>query len=304
MATLKGQNVRILLFDNTEDKFKVVGMATNCSVTLNNETEDVSTKDNVGLASMPSTTSKSWSVSVESLNVTDAGAMLTAIKAMQPFTLLWDEVSTEDNQNVLAAAFQRIGEAFLNDVTLTFNDRENSAKSLQFQGTGGLEHDSTAPAETIAVSNTYTKGQFVRLFLSSNNTAAPDSVVAAARTLQMHISLALENSTTKDTTGDWQVQQPTGLSYDISTGALVRGNDTITSQVGAKTYADIQTLYEAGTPFKWKIANVGGANNRTASSTIVSGSILITSLQLNNPNRQNSEYTMNANGYGDYTVGS
>ena len=97
-------------------------------------------------------------------------------------------------------------------------------------------------------------------------------------------------------------QEPTELNYDISTGALVRSGEPITSQVGAKSYADIQSLYDAGTPFKWKIANVSGDNNRTASSTIVSGSILITTLTQNDPNRQSSDYTMNANGFGDYTV--
>ena len=53
---------------------------------------------------------------------------------------------------------------------------------------------------------------------------------------------------------------------------------------------------------KWKIANVGGDNNRTASSTIVSGSVILTQLTLNGPNRQNADYTAQLNGYGDYTV--
>ena len=121
-----------------------------------------------------------------------------------------------------------------------------------------------------------------------------------SRSLSLHVSISLEDATTKDTTGAWRIKSQQELSYDISSGALVRSGETITSQVGAKSYADIQSLYEAGTPFKWKIANVSGDNNRTASSTIVSGSILITQLTQNDPNRQSSDYTMNANGYGIY----
>jgi hypothetical protein len=161
---------------------------------------------------------------------------------------------------------------------------------------------SASEATQVIPIGSFTKGETVRLFLSSDNTAAPDAVLAAARSLSLHVSISLEDATTKDTTGAWQYQEPTGLSYDISSGALVRSGETITSQVSAKSYADIQSLYEAGTPFKWKIANVSGDNNRTASSTIVSGSILITQLTQNDPNRQSSDYTMNANGYGEYTV--
>jgi len=112
----------------------------------------------------------------------------------------------------------------------------------------------------------------------------------------------MEDATTKDTTGEWTIQEPTALNYDISTGALIRSGDTITSQVGAKSLADLETIYEAGTPVKWKIANVGGDNNRTASSTIVSGSVILSQLAINGPNRQNADYTATLNGYGDYTV--
>jgi hypothetical protein len=112
----------------------------------------------------------------------------------------------------------------------------------------------------------------------------------------------LESSVTKDTAGDYDVHEPTALNYDISTGALVRSGDTITSQVGAKSLSDLETIYEAGTPVKWKIANVGGDNNRTASSTIVSGSVILSQLTINGPNRQNADYTAQLNGYGDYTV--
>jgi len=302
MGTLKGQNFRICIFDATAEKYKVIGMATGCTVTLTNNTDDASHKDIVGAASMPTVTSKSWQVSCESLNVADAAAMLTAIKSMEPMTLMWDETATSDNQTRAKATFARKGQAFLNDVVFQFDDRTNSQKQLQFQGSGPLQTVAASEATEVIPLGSYTKGQFVRLFLGSDNTAAPSTVIASAKTLSLHVSLTLEDATTKDTVGDWQIQEPTAISYDISTSALMRSGETITSQVGAKSLADIEAIYEAGTPVKWKIANVGGDNNRTASSTIISGSVILQTLTLNGPNRQNADYTAQLQGYGEYVV--
>ena len=301
MATLKGQNIRILLQDGT--KFKVVGKSTNCTVTLTGNTDDASSKDDVALASKPEITSKSWSVSVESLDVTDTAAVLNAIKNLTPFTLIWDETATADNQTAQAAAYSRRGQAYLNDVTFNWNDRENSTKQLQFTGSGALEKLNAAPEmEIVTVDGAYTKGQFVRLFLGSDNTAVPAKIVAAAKSLSLHVSMSLEDATTKDTTGDWQVQEPTALSYDISSNALVRSGDTITSAVQGQDFASIEEIYESSTPVRFQIANTSGANNRTKGTIICSGSVVITQLTLNAPNRQNATYDTQLSGYGVYTV--
>ena len=301
MATLKGQNIRVLLQDGT--KYKVVGKSTNCTVTLTGNTDDASTKDDTGMASKPEITSKSWSVQVESLDVTDTAAVLNAIKNLTPFTLIWDETATADNQTAQAATYSRKGQAYLNDVTFNWNDRENSTKQLQFTGSGALEKVSTAPTmQIVTVDGAYTKGQFVRLYLGSDNSAVPAKIVAGAKSLSLHVSMTLEDATTKDTTGDWQVQEPTALSYDISSNALVRSGDTITSTVQGQDLASIEDIYEAGTPVRFQIANTSGANNRTKGAIICSGSVVITQLTLNAPNRQNATYDTQLTGYGIYTV--
>ena len=297
--TLKGQNFRIFLGD------KVVGMATNCTCTLTGNTEDASHKDLVSMAQAPSVVSKSWSVSVESLDVTDVAAVLTAIKNLTPFTLKWDETAITDNQTALAASYARTGTAYLNDVTFTWDDRTNSTKSLQFTGSGPLAKIVGEPTtDVITPSTTYTKGQFVRLFLGSDNTATPSKVIAAAKQLSLHVSMTLEDATTKDTDGDWQAQEPTGLAYDISTTALIRSGDTITSSVAAQSLPDIEEIYEASLPVKWLIAPVSGANQRTKGTTIVSGSVVLTQLTLNGPNRQNADYSASLSGFGPYEVGA
>ena len=305
MATLKGQNFRILTYDETAEAFKCVGMATSCTVNLSANTEDASTKDDVGGAQKPDVMSKNWQVSVESLNVADTAALLTAIKGYQKFALLWDEVSTDDNQTPIEAGFARTGSAYLNDVTFNFNDRENATKSLQFTGVGQLAKVTTTPAfEEITPSSAYTKGQFVRLFLGSDNTATPAKVIASAKSLSLHVSLSLEDATTKDTEGNWQVQEPTGISFDISSNALVRSGDTITSAVDGQALSNIMDIYEASAPVKFQIANTSGANNRTKGSVIVSGSVVITSLSVSAQNRQNATYDATLTGYGEYTVGA
>lgn len=301
MTTLKGQNIRILLPNGT--KYRVIGKSTNATITLTGNADDTSTKDDVAMASKPEITSKSWGVSVDSLDVTDAAAMLNAIKNLNPFTLVWDEVATTDNQTAQTAAYARLGLAYLNDVTLTWNDRENSAKQLQFTGSGPLNKVTQALSmEIIPADDAYTKGQFVRLFLGSDNSAVPAKIVAAAKSLSLHVSMSLEDATTKDTTGDWQVQEPTSLSFDITSNALVRSNDIISSTVKGQDFASIEEIYEAGTPVRFQIANTSGVNNRTKGLVICSGSVVITQLTLNAPNRQNATYDTTLTGYGIYTV--
>ena len=282
-------------------KYKVIGMATNCVVTLNTNTEDAATKDDVGMAAKPTVNSKSWQVQVDSLNVSDVATMLNAIKDSTIFILKWDIASTTDNQTAEKESLSRTGQAYLTDFTASFNNRENSVKNLQFTGIGGFTHDSTTNSAVISAGS-YTKGQSVRLFLGSDNTTTPSKVIGAASQLQLHVSVQLENNTTKDTTDDFEVQEPVGISYDITSNALVSSDETISSSVQAQGLNDLETIYEAGSPVKWQIANVSGDNNRTKGSIICSGSAIISQLQINAAVKQNATYQANLTGYGEMTV--
>jgi len=303
MATLKGKNFRILTYDTTASKYKVVGMATSCTVTHQSNTENANHKDIVGIAQLPTVVSQSCNISVESLSVADVGAMLTAIKSLTPFTLIWDETSTTDNQTALGATFARRGQFFLNDCTFQFDNRTNSTKSLQFSSTGAIEVLDTTPTVETITTGAFTKGENVRLFLGSDNTATPSRVVAGARTLSIHCSLTLEDATSKDTDGNWIVQEATELAWDISSGALVRSGDNITSSVQAQGLAEIEAIKEAGNPVKCLVANTSGANNRTLGAIILSGSVIVSQLTINGP-LGTADYTTQLNGYGPYTVGA
>ena len=299
--TLKGQNLRVLLRHGSETKYKVVAKSTSCTINITVNTEDASHKDIVSSAAMPTATSIAWNVQVESLDVTDMAAILQAIKEGTAFDLAWSETTPVNNQTPAGTNLVRTGKAFLNDATFTFNDRENSVKQIQFAGTSSLDSsDITEHAEIITVDNNFTKGQFVRLFITNGEQMA----IAAAKGLTFHVSVQLENSTTKDTVGMWAIQEPVGLSYDISSNALVRSNDNITSSVLGASAADMQNLIQEGSTVPFQIANVSGDNNRTKGSILVSGDALITSFELSAPNRTVASYTVQMQGYGDYTVGA
>ena len=299
--TLKGQNLRVLLRHGSETKYKVVAKSTSCTINITVNTEDASHKDIVSSAAMPTATSIAWNVQVESLDVTDMAAILQAIKDGTPFDLAWSETTTVNNQTPDDIDLVRTGKAYLNDATFTFNDRENSTKQIQFTGTSSLgSSDLLEHTEVIAVDNNFTKGQFVRLFITDSEQMA----IAAAKSLTFHVSVQLENSTTKDTVGKWTVQEPVGLSYDISSNALVKSNDTITSSVPGASAANIQNLIEQGATVPFQIANVSGDNNRTKGTILVSGNALITNFELSAPNRTVASYTVQMQGYGDYVVGA
>jgi hypothetical protein len=116
--------------------------------------------------------------------------------------------------------------------------------------------------------------------------------------------MTLEDATTKDTAGDWQVQEPTALSYDISSNALVRSGDTITSTVQGQDFASIEDIYEASTPVRFQIANASGANNRTLGKTVCSGKGKLVNLSATGTDRQKATYSGTLNMYGPVTVGN
>lgn len=296
MATLYGQNLRILLGTY------VVAKATSCQISMTNEAESSSSKDDVGLVDKQDVVKKSWSVQVDSLDVSDVGSIMSGIKNKEKFMVIWDETSTTNNQSTLGADFSQMGFAYITDATFVFNNRTISTKSLTLTGSSALT--SNSQAMTLASAGTITRGQYVRLYLSSNSTDTPIKVIGAAENLQLHVSCTVEDVSTKDTVGDYVINEVTAISYDITTEALVRSGETITSLVAAQDLTSITNIYKAGLPVKWQIANVSGDNNRTKGTVLASGLVQITQLQISAQNRQRSTYNATMQGYGEYNVGS
>ena len=295
MGTLKGQNFRIFVAD-----MPVAG-STSCTVTLTGNTESASTKNDMDGADKPEITSKGWSVQVESLCVLIMPMLLSAAKAMQPLRVVWDETTGQGNETPIKAAYGRQGFAFINDLNFSFNDRANATMSAQASGTGKLEKIASSFNPNGSQEFAFTKGQYVRLFLTKEE-LGEFRVIAASRNLSFHLSISLETSTTKDTVDDWIVQDATGYSYDISTSALVRSGEVISSTKEALSFNDLEEMYEASKPVSFEIANVNGQNNRDEASTIVLGEVVITQLAVSAGNKQAVSYDAQLQGYGELFV--
>ena len=133
MSKIKGQNFRFL-------QSGAIPEATNCSITMQGNTEDTSTKDTEGMFTQETVVSTSWSGQVDTYQSDTSAlrAIITMFIAAQPVAVGWDQTGGAQNRVAQNANFKRSGQALLNDFTMNFNDRETVALSLQFQGTGAL----------------------------------------------------------------------------------------------------------------------------------------------------------------------
>lgn len=143
------------------------------------------------------------------------------------------------------------------------------------------------------------KGQYYRLLLAA--AANPSTVIAAAKQMALHGSAQTEESSTKDTTGDAQEFEITGLQYDISgSGLVITTNDAL--MTGAKGLNDLEG-WISDTLLYWRICLMNGDNNRTVVKEIAHGTGKLTNLQISAQNKQNTSYNYTLTGQGAIVVG-
>lgn len=133
------------------------------------------------------------------------------------------------------------------------------------------------------------KGQNLRLLIGGK-------CVAFATSCTVHVSLNLEESSTKDSTNNFTEQTPTGISWDMSCDALysvdadatgVNGIDSLDTVLAQQK---VQVQFEETTGDKNRVAVTGGA--------VYSGYAWVNDISINAPNRQNSSYTIQLTGDG------
>jgi len=140
---LRGQNLRIL------EGSAIVNESTNCSVTINGETEDSSTKDTGGMFSAVQTVRKSWSAEYTTLNMgtpsqstgnfgDNIRSLLNRIIAAQTVTLVISKTTGASNRTPATAPYNRSGAAFLTDLSFQFNNRAICQATVQYTGDGPL----------------------------------------------------------------------------------------------------------------------------------------------------------------------
>ena len=133
------------------------------------------------------------------------------------------------------------------------------------------------------------KGQNLRLMIDGK-------CVAAATSCSVHLTASLEDASTKDNTGDWQEQEATGKSWDMSVDALVVVDKTDTTGLQA---FDITKLI--GTTVEVTFQQTEGDQNRIAAAngTKFTGKAIVNDVSITAGNRQNATYTCQLTGNGE-----
>jgi autotransporter translocation and assembly factor TamB len=121
--------------------------------------------------------------------------------------------------------------------------------------------------------------------------------IAMATSCTFHIGTSLEDSSTKDSTGDWQEQEVVGLNWDASCDSLVT---LVDNGSNGELPADLLSLIINKTKVTLTFDQTAGTNNRTAQNAAIkrSGNAYVTDVQITAQNRANSTCTVQFTGTG------
>ena len=124
-----------------------------------------------------------------------------------------------------------------------------------------------------------------------------EKCIAMATSCTFHIATQLEDSSTKDSEGDWQEQEVTGLNWDATTDSLVTLEDNGTN---GELPQDLMSLIINKTQVTLSFDTTAGANNRVGQNSVIkrSGTAYLTDYNLTAPNRQNSTLNCKFTGTG------
>ena len=127
--------------------------------------------------------------------------------------------------------------------------------------------------------------------------------VAMAVNATFHVSAQLQDSSTKDSVGDWQEQEVTGLSWDAQTDSLVTLTDNGTN---GELPQDLLSLIINKTKVTLTFDQTNGANNRTGMNSAIkrTGQAFVTDVNITAQNRQNSTISAQFTGTGPLSAGS
>lgn len=134
------------------------------------------------------------------------------------------------------------------------------------------------------------KGQNLRVMVGGK-------CIAMATSCQFHVAAQTADSSTKDDTGDWAVNEIVGLSWDASTDALITLEDNGTN---GELVVDLFTAMIQKTLLTLSFDVTNGTNNRTGTNSTIkkTGSAYISDISVTAANRQNSTVTVQFVGTG------
>ena len=121
--------------------------------------------------------------------------------------------------------------------------------------------------------------------------------IAMATSCTFHVSAQLEDSSTKDSVGDFQEQEVTGLSWDAQTESLVTLEDNGSN---GELPQDLLSLMINKTKVTLTFDQTSGTNNRVGQNSVIkkTGQAYITDMSVQAANRQNSTLSVQFTGTG------
>lgn len=133
------------------------------------------------------------------------------------------------------------------------------------------------------------KGQNLRVFVDG-------SCVAAEQSCTFHVGTATEETSSKDSTGNWKEEEVTQLNWDVQCDSLVVATDE-----GGKGLVDMLGLIGQTVALKFQETN--GAQNRVEASSGISksGNAIVADVSVSSQNKANVTYSVKFNGVGALT---
>ncbi len=134
------------------------------------------------------------------------------------------------------------------------------------------------------------KGQNLRVMVGGK-------CIAMATSCTFHVSAQLEDSSTKDSVGDFQEQEVAGLSWDAQTESLVTLEDNGSN---GELPQDLLSLMINKTKVTLTFDQTAGTNNRVGQNSVIkkTGDAYITDMSVQAANRQNSTLSVQFTGTG------
>ena len=150
MATIKGQNLRVMVGDDTEH-LQCIAASTNCTLHCALQMQEDTTKDTVDDWIEQEPVGLNWDVQVESLVISDddeeyrPGAKnIDQLQVGRVYQLRFTRTagaSGEQNRDAVEDAMQFTGFSILSDLQITSQNAEIAIARAQFTGTGDLSNN-------------------------------------------------------------------------------------------------------------------------------------------------------------------
>ena len=147
MATIKGENLRVMVGDDT-DHLQCIAASTNCTMHCALQVQEDTTKDTVDDWLEQEPVGLNWDVQVETLVISDddeeyrPGAKnIDQLQVGRVYQLRFTRTagaSGEKNRDAVEDAMQFTGFAILSDLQITSQNAEIATARAQFTGTGEL----------------------------------------------------------------------------------------------------------------------------------------------------------------------